>query len=223
MATKTLKSIKGRHLRLTKLDSVGAPVIGTCSTVVTDGFVKVTIAGEVEAGQEYTSKNAWGDFCISEKDADRFKWVNVTVDLCDVDPDVIDIMGGEAIIPAIVGTNTVGFAVTDDGNTQAFAIEVWTKKAEGSGAAGEWGYFVVPAIFNGRVNGDVNIENAPLTFSMTGQGQPATSAWGTGPYADQPYLVTSGVPVGALWGQITTTVAPPTLTNGCAALAALPG
>lgn len=74
MATKKLRSIKGRVARITRLDSCGAPVFGECSTIVTKGFITVTIAEEKEAGDEYKQKNAWGELWINDKDPDLTKW-----------------------------------------------------------------------------------------------------------------------------------------------------
>src|SRR5262245_1217217 len=95
MATKTLRSIKGRRMRLTALDECGAPDLSnSCGSIVTCGFVSVTWTDEVESGEEFTQKNAWGDFCIAEKDADRVKWVNVTISMCEIDPEVLVMLGG---------------------------------------------------------------------------------------------------------------------------------
>ena len=221
MATKVLKSIKGRRLRLTRLDECGDPVVGTCSVIVTSGFIRVTIAAEVENGEEISQKNAWGEYCINEKDPDIFKWVNVTVDLCEVDPNVLDMFAGATpLITAVPDTIGASFGPTT--NDQGVAVEVWTKQAGQDACAGgttNWGYFVVPFIKNGRINGDVNIENAPLNFQVVGQGFGAPTDWGVGPHGDNPLIVTAGMPVGDFFAQIVTTVQPPDVTAGCVALA----
>ena len=123
MATKKLKSIKGRTMRLTRLDECGAPdTAAECGMIVTDGFIKVTLSNEVQAGQEYTQDNAWGDACIDEKDPDRIKWVNVAISMCEVDPEVLDMVGGAN--PVIVGADTIGATFGTAANPGAFAIEV---------------------------------------------------------------------------------------------------
>lgn len=215
MATKILKSIKGRRMRITRTNSAGVPVIGSCSVVTTAGFVQVVLSTEEEAGEEHTVKNAWGELCINDKEGDTIKWVNVTMNLCEVHPDVLDIVGGAN--PVIVSANTIGATFGPTPNPDGFAVEVWTK-AFGLSAS-EWGYFVVPFVKNGKLNGDVTIENGPLTFSLAGEGFPAPADWGVGPHGDNPLLATGGFPTGDLFGAVVTTVAPPTLTTGCAALA----
>lgn len=220
MASKKIKSIKGRRLRLTRLDECGAPDVGAdCGVIVTDGFVSVTISNEVEAGEEYTQKNAWGDFCIAEKDGDRVKWANVSISMCEVDPEVLDMVGGAN--PVTDGTNTIGATFGREPNPNSFAIEVWTKKAGGDACSGsgdpEWGYFVVPYVRNGTLDGDVTIENAPLTIGLKGEGQGANVSWGTGPHGDNPMKV--AFPEGDLYGIVVTDVQPPDVTDGCEPIA----
>ena len=218
MATKTLSSLKGRVMRLTRLDVCGTPVVGDCSTIVTAGFISVEFAPEVESGEEYTQKNAWGDFCISEKDADRNKWVNVSISMCEVDPDVLDLVGGGN--PISDGTDTIGASFGQESGLEAFAVEVWTKQAGGSCEGGnpEWGYFVAPFCTNGALDGSVTIENGVLTVGLKGEGQAATDAWGVNPYLDNPLLAVDGFPEGDLWAVVRTTVQPPEPTDGCVAL-----
>lgn len=223
MATKKLASIKGRRMRITRENECGDPVVGSCSTVVTDGFITVEITEEVEAGDEYTQKNAWGEFCVNEKDPDVTKWVNVAITLCNVDPDVLDIAvnANPALFPAVT-PDTIGVSFGGNVNDQAFGIEVWTKAAgQDACAAGtvEWGYFVVPFLKNGRINGALTIGNSVMNVGVVAQGQKATADWGVGPYGDNPWLVTTGFPVGDFFGAVRTTVQPPAVTAGCQALA----
>jgi len=219
MATRKIKSVKGRVMRLTRLDECGNPYAGECATIVTDGFISVTLSDEVEAGEEYTQKNAWGDFCIAEKDADRRKWVNVTISMCEVDPEVLDLVGGATPIEDGQG-NVIGATFGRDPNPNSFAIEVWTKKA-GSGAcdpgtgAAEWGYFAVPNVTNGAIDGDVVIENGPLTMGLRGEGQGAAAGWGNGPYDPSPLPVGATFPPDDLYGIFVTTAPPPDVTDGC--------
>lgn len=218
MATKKLKSIKGRVVRITRLDECGVPVYGSCGSVVSEGFITVTWAPEKESGAEYTQKNAWGELCINDKDADITKWVNVTVEFCEVDPDVLDIMA--AANPVIVGSDTIGATFGTDANVSSFAVEVWTKKTGVDACAGgvtEWGYGVFPFIKNGSIDGDMVVAAAPLNFKVTGQAFGAPAAWHNGPYGDTPMLAV--FPTGDTHGLVVTTVQPPAVTSGCAEIA----
>jgi hypothetical protein len=220
MATKTLRSLKGRVMRLTRLDECGEPVIGTCSTIVTAGFISVTFEPELEEGEEYVQKNAWGDPCTDEKDRDRTKWFNIGLVMCEIHPDVLDMVAGAT--KAIAGADNVGAAFGPNGNLDSFALEVWTKQAGQacSGGALTWGYFVAPFITNGSLDGGWTIENGTMNMSLKGQAQLAPASWGITPYDDNPYLVTGGFPADHFVGQVLTTVQPPAATAGCVALAA---
>lgn len=221
MATKVLRSIKGRAVRLTRLDDCGNIVYGTASTVVSHGFITVTISEELEDGDEYTSKNAWGEFCINEKDPSLLKYANVSIDFCEVDPDILDILGGAT--PVIVGSDTIGWTRGPAAPVGSVAVEVWTKKvgadACGVGGSPEWGYFLVPFVKNGKIDGDINIGNEPMDITLVGEGYGAPAGWLRGPYNDKPWLVTGGFPAGEMYGALVTTVQPPTPTVGAAPLA----
>lgn len=224
MATKRIKSIKGRVARITRLDACGAPVFAEGSVIVTEGFIKVTIGEEKEAGDEYKQKNAWGTLVINEKDPPITRWANVTIQLSEVDPDVLDVVGGAT--PVVDGAgDTIGFTSGPNATTEAFAIEVWTKKAGSSNCVAgvtEWGYFVVPFIKNGSMDGDISIENGPMSLTMKGEGYGAPAEWGVGPHGDYPMKTVAGFPVGEFWGMVVTDVQPPAATDGAAELVVPP-
>jgi hypothetical protein len=220
MATKKLRSIKGRRMRLTALDECGAPDYSNpCGSIVTSGFISVSWSDEVESGEEYTQKNAWGDFCIAEKDGDRVKWTNITINMCEIDPDILVMVGG-ATPNENVGGDVIGAFFGQEPNPLAFAIEVWTKKsgtdacAPGGGAP-EWGYFAGFNVRNGMLDGDISIENSPLALTLKGEAYGASELWASGPYADYPFENGTGVPPGSLRYIGTTTVQPPDETDGC--------
>lgn len=218
MPTQILKSIKGKVVRLTRLDECGVPVIGSCSTLVSECFVSVTLSPEFEEGDEYLEKNAWGEACILDKNADFIKWINVSINFAEINPDALDII--TAANPVTSAGSVIGASYGQSMNEAAFALEVWTKRTNAttcSTSAPEWGYFVVPFVRNGRLDGDVTIENAALTLSMVGQGWPAPTAWDETPYVDNPFV--EPFPAGDFFGMVVTDIQPPTDTAGCVALA----
>lgn len=212
MATKILKSIKGKVVRLTRLDECGAPVVGTCTTLVSECFVSVTLSGEFEAGDEYVQKSAWGDLCINDKDPDVLKRVNVSIEFAEINPDALDII--TAANPVIDGYDTIGASWGTDPNFTSFALEVWTKRT-GQDCVGEpeWGYFVIPFVKNGKIDGDLTIENATLTMTVMGEGFPASENWGVTPYASNPFVIP--FPTNDVFGMVVTSVQPPADTSGC--------
>ena len=215
MATSILKSIKGKVVRLTRLDECGDPVVGSCTTLVSECFVSVTLSGEVEAGDEYLQKNAWGDLCINDKDPDIIKWVNVNVQFAEINPDALDILTGAD--PVVSGGNTIGATWSPETFDGAWALEVWTKfTGEACSGSPEWGYFLVPFVRNGRIDGDLTIENGVMTVGVVGQGFVAPN-WGVGPYTPNPFVVT--FPTDAMFGMVVTSEQPPVDTAGCVAYA----
>lgn len=213
MSTKILKSIKGKTVRVTRLDSCGEVVEGSCSTVVADCFVSVSISGEFESGDEFIQKNAWGELCINDKDGDVLKRANVTIEFAEINPDALDIISDAN--PVISGGETIGSTYGTELNETSFALEVWTKRTGQDCAPGaqEWGYFLVPFIKNGKLDGDITIENGVLTMSVMGEAFPAPASWGAGPYAQNPFV--ENFPVGNIFGMVVTTVQPPSDTDGC--------
>lgn len=216
MATKILKSIKGKTVRLTRLDECGTVISGTCSTLVSDCFVNVTLTGEFEAGDEYVQKSAWGDLCINDKDPDILKRVTVSIQFAEINPDALDIITAANPVVDLSG-DTIGASWGTDPNEGAFGLEVWTKRTGvdcTTPGTQEWGYFVVPFIKNGKIDGDIAIENAALTMTVMGEGF-ATSAWDASPYSPNPFIVP--FPDGDVFGMVVTTEQPPTDTAGCVA------
>lgn len=221
-----LRSIKGRVMRLTALDECGLPLYDSAlGSIVSSGFISVSWEHEVEDGTEHTSKNAWGDFCINEKDAPIIKWLNLGVDMCEIDPETLVMLAGA--VGNFDAGEIIGSFFNGDTNVNAFAIEVWTRAAgQACSAAGTplWGYFAAVFVKNGSIAGGGTIENGPMNLELSGEGFGAAedpenlgdSAWGTGPYADAPTV--NPWPIGAFRYIGITEVQPPTVTDGARAI-----
>lgn len=212
---KGVGSIKGRVLRLTRLDECGLPITGACSVIVSAGFTRVNAAAEYEDGEEFTVRNAWGDFCINEKDADRLKRMNLTADFCAVHPDVADMMAGAVPILDQL-SDAVGFAVTEDVSDAKFMLELWTATTGNSSCAGggmQWHYWLFPQVDVGRI-GDLTFEYGPLVFSIEASTTPTGPAFAF-PHAPAPFPGT--VPAKTHYLYVITSTAPPEPTEGCVA------
>lgn len=219
MATQILKSIKGKVVRLTRLDECGDVVEGSCTTVVSDCFVSVTMTADIEEGDEYLQKNAFGDFCINDKDVDRIKRVNMSIEFAEINPDSLDIIANAQ--PVVSSGDTIGSTFGPNTQSESFALEVWTKRTNPDNCDAtnpEHGYFLVPFVKNGRIDGDVLIENGALTCSVMGQAFEAPASWDEGPYPANPFV--ESFPAGEFFGIVVTTVQPPTVTDGCVAYVA---
>lgn len=181
--------IQGTRMRATLVDDCGAPVAGDCSTIVSDGFISVGMSDQVENGDDFKVKNAAGVFCVNQRSRPQLNWIEVTIDLCNVMPELLSLLSGSPLVydDATPTPNAVGFGTDSDAYASAnFALEVWTNigRAKGvpvcSGGTARYGYLLLPWLIEGTID-DVKIENGPVNFSIkaiTAEGHD----WGVGPY-----------------------------------------
>lgn len=119
-------------MRVTKLDVLGAPIVGATSCYVTDSLITVGIGLEYEEGTEIIQKSGAGRVCLTYRAPDTLKRGTLSdFQLCTPDPNVLEFMiGGEVISTGaataevqtvtITGTPTGGtFTLTFDGETTA--------------------------------------------------------------------------------------------------------
>jgi hypothetical protein len=204
MPTRTIKSVKGHTIRLTKLDPCGTPldIPDVCRTVITGGFVSVTLLGDYFDGPAYQSRNIWGDLCINDKDPGQLVRATATISLCDVNPDVLDLLSDGQ--PLISEGEAIGASWDTSRNWSGVSLEVWTK-ALGDGCD-QWGYMVIPFLRGMRLSQDLVIAQQALTVTVAADALPSTG-WVNGPYGDDPLRVP--LPDGSVFGMVVTDVPPP--------------
>lgn len=186
--------IGARRVRVTRVDACGRPLYGPKSQVVSSGFVSVEISPEVEEGEDYSTKTAGGDLCISEKGQDNLKWMTIGIEFCQVDPDMFTAMN-PTWKPVTNGdrSQSTGFRIGQKfSDTAGFALELWPKAAgagascldEDDGAVDPDfevnGYFLLPWVL-GTAPDSWTLENGAATFKLQGRTK-AGSLWGAGPY-----------------------------------------
>lgn len=179
--------VRGRAMRVTKLDGCGRPVYGPDSVGVTAGFVSMEFSAETDDGEEINVTNAAGQTCVRETPCPQFLGYSVEVEFCQVDPAILAIMTGQEPIVDDEGTAN-GFRVNSDisGCDSGFALEVWTGTPgaqcdEDSAGDCAGGYLLLPYM-QGGIFGDFTIENAAISFTITGAATKTGSGWGVGPY-----------------------------------------
>lgn len=186
MATKCRSYVRGRAMRVTKLDGCGRVVYSDCSTVTSDGFVSVAYTANTDDGEEINVQNAAGERCIYDPAIPTFLGYTIEVTFCNVDPDLFAMMTGQRTITDAFG-DVVGFAMDSSvkASDVAFALEVWAgSQGNGAcvdGATGNYGYILLPFLQGGIV-GDFTIENAEVTFTVSGAATKDGNSWGVGPY-----------------------------------------
>lgn len=229
MTTKCFKSIQGLALRVTKLDSCGAPVIGTsCDYAVSESFITLDISMQVQDPDEFILKLQNGRICINENGEATLKKFEIKMEVCNADPDFFNIISG--VNPVLDFQNdVVGFVIDQDlGSCNRFSLEFWTKVVGDNctdpvTGASQYLYWVLPHIINGRI-GDISVSNGPIIWNLTGEAIPS-STWGKGPFLVAP-LDSNNTP-----GKLTTpmgndvalrvqftTIPPPIESCGCATI-----
>lgn len=172
-------------VRITKLDSCGTPVDGSCSWASTSGVVTIEQTRELNDRQDYFTVNADNNPCITDNAPPILKWINLTITFCNVDPELFNILTAEPLVlddaevPKAVGFRTQPTSV----NSSYFAFEAWTRldgSTSCSGGTQLYGYFLLPRVVQGMV-GDLTLENGAATFTVEAITSP-NSLWGTGPY-----------------------------------------
>lgn len=214
MPERAFSPIKARRIRVTKLDECAEPddTVGNMSTLVTGGFIKVGGSMEVEDGEEFITKNAWGELCVNEKDASRIKRVNLELEFCQVQPAMLGAIAGST--PILDGTGaTVGGSFGEAVGTK-FQLEVWTKIAGTDCDPSQpvpYTYWCFPVVTNGVI-GDFEMANASMNMMVSANTEGAPSSFGTGLYTPDAFL--DSIPAGQFLGFQPAQAAPPADTNG---------
>lgn len=229
MAAICPKIVRGRVMRITKLDACGVPVVGAASVVTSSGFITVTSSPQYEDAQDIRVMGANGVLCINDPGCPQFSWIENEIEFCGVDPDMFNLITGDPIVlnDATPTPQSVGFRVEgQDICTTKFGLEVWSDISGQTCTTDTKQYWYHLYPFNGfPVMGDWTIANDAVNFTITTHTSPG-SGWGIGPHnvINTGVVPTPGkllVAVGDqthYHGQVTT-LAPPTPVCGATALA----
>lgn len=174
------------RVRVTLLDSCGAPVSGDCSQVVTDGIITVEMTKEYEDRVDLFKKNGDGTFCFKKTIPPILKWINITFTFCNVDPDLAYIVTQNPIyLNDAADPVGIGYSLEENNAYNVnFAFEAWTRLGNTGNVTcttgGEWGYRLYPWMVEGTI-GDITLEADSASFVLTARTQ-SGSPWGVGPY-----------------------------------------
>ena len=186
MAGKCFSLVRGRAMRVTRLDGCGTPVVGPSSTVVSDGFIQVALTANVDEGTTISVQNAAGKTCVLDEPCPTFTGYDVEVQFCQVDPDLYAMMTAQEVV-LDASSNSVGFGIDSDADAcgAGFALELWSNVpaavCEAGATAGQFGYFLIPFL-RGGVLGDFTIGNDAVNFTLSGAKSRDGNQWGVGPY-----------------------------------------
>lgn len=232
MATKNdFSLIRGRRMRVTRLNGCGVPVdtAGNTSTAVTEGFISVGFTAQTTEAEEILITNASGGTCARDPGSPSFNGYQLEITFCGVQPCIFEILTGQEPVEDAAG-ETVGFKMNTkvDVSASAFALEIWAGvpgvACDPGGGTGSFGYILVPFVSPGVV-GDFTIENGAVNFVVNGASTKDGNAWGVGRYDVVPDLAGTGAdrlpapldPDDHLY-VVWTSVEPPAATDGCVEL-----
>lgn len=228
MPTKCLSPVKGRRIRLTRLNGCGQPVYGDCSSVVSKGFISIGFTANTTDSEEINVTNAAGEVCVFEPAETTLTGYAVEIAFCEVDPELFSLVTGQPVVEDADG-NVIGFDIDTKTSLTAsgFALELWMGTGGSSdacateGAQGSFGYLLIPFLRGGIV-GDFTVEAGAVTFTLTGANTRDGNAWGNGPYSDiqigaggQPGPMLQPVTPTTALRLIQTDVEPPAAACGC--------
>lgn len=183
MPTKCFTPILGKRIRVTELDDCGR-VTPTSRSIVTDGFITVSLSSEIEDGTEILVRNAAGAICVNEKQADSFKRFNVELTFCGVNPSLLAMVTNAKEYEDYAG-DVAGFTVGEGEMTGKFALELWTGlagQACGDGGNEASGYMLLPLVNAGTIADlEVGGEDA-INFGLTNSTTKGGNTWGVGPF-----------------------------------------
>lgn len=177
---------RSKRMRATLVDLAGRPVYGPESVVVTSGQITTTFTPNVEEGEAIAQPNGNGDTCLNIPATPTYSGHSVEATFCKVDFALFELLTGSPVVRNDDGT-IVGIkqGTKVDLSNVNFALELWTgAQIDGTprtGAEGAWGYILAPFLSGGTL-GDITVENAAITFTVTGMQTKNGAAWAKGPY-----------------------------------------
>jgi len=177
--------VRGRVMRVTRLDGCGAVVLGPDSVVTSDGFITVGLTANTDEGTTISVTNAAGKICILDQPCPQFTGYTAEVAFCGVDPDLYNLMTGQPVV-LDAADEAVGFKMNSavDACDSGFALEVWSNVPSAAcepGAEAQYGYMLIPFL-RGGIIGDFTIGNDAVNFTLSGASSKDGSQWGVGPY-----------------------------------------
>lgn len=212
--------VRGRVARVTKLDNCARPVYGEYSQAVTEGVVSAAFTANTAETEAIETTGMSGRRLVWEPSITEFAGYALVLTFARVEFDVFEIITGMPLVfneaGAVVGIEAdTKIKLSDWGfGLEIFAGATGTDVCDDPDAEGEFGYLLLPRM-QGGILGDFTIENASISFTITGAQTRDGNRWGRGPYAVERNA--AGVagplfqpvsPTAALRMQVTT-VAPP--------------
>lgn len=175
------------RLRVALLDAGGAPDDGPDAMVVTDALVRIGYQLVVTAGAKFQKKNGCGKVCLDYQGQDRIDSVNLTLELCSLDFELVALM--TQADTDVIGGETRGIALpqVDADLTRRVSVEAWAEAFDVdqplTDSMGNVGYLRTIFPSTSWVESDREYKEDASPIILTGHGR-SNANFGDGPGND---------------------------------------
>lgn len=210
-------AIQAVATRIASLTATGAPLntatAGYCTTILT----KAEIKPQVEKGEEDTIKNAAGNLCQAFEECDRLKSVDISLEVCSLEPDFMKLLTGGRTFVSAAKTQGWEFPLPTDSCNNGVCLEFWQLAWDGNQQAASnifagttltYVHWVFPRVLF-QVS-DFTIENKFTIFKLDGKAKVNTKITANGPYDDWETAVANAGGVTGLGGYFLDDIVPAT-------------
>lgn len=208
MAGTCYTSLQLCALRVAQLSSAGRPQVpGTNKGYVTDAAIKLQVSVVLRTGSDKEQPNGCGAICAAFKQPDKIKRLDLAMDLCQFDAQLISLMTGGQVISS--GGNAIGYefpAVSGAADPPPICLEAWSKAWSGNSAAVP--AFTTPNVayihwvfpFTQWTHGQFTIEDELMVLPLTAQATENPRITSNGPFDDWPAAVAAHDGIGEVAG-----------------------
>lgn len=186
-------SIQACAMRICRLNADGSPIYSSATAAWADkAFAKLDITAVIEAGDQFTTKNAGGGITVNYRDCDTIRWADLSLEVLRPDPEFMELTINGSLYT--LSGNTIGFqfpqlAGGSDSYTPCLdcpnpvSIEVWSKAVLGNVQATTDPFirWLLPLAF--LHEGNQAFANSPQSFMFAGWAGENPN-YGDGPFSD---------------------------------------
>jgi len=202
-------SLYAVRMRVTRLGPSGAPLVGPDNMYVTDSLVRVDYTPAYNETDAITKTNGRGGLCLNVRSKKQLTGVEMTVEICDDDPMLSELLGGGTVLTTGAGADVVGYSLPlgDDPESNGVSVEVWTEAWAGDSQVADLPYFhyVFPKATLAPTERTLAGEPGEVAFEGSGG---ENREWGEGPVGDWAFASRAAMQ----W--VRTSATPPAATNG---------
>lgn len=158
---------------------------GAANLYRTDSVIEIVSNPVYTTGAELEQQNGSGAVCVSYKAADSYKRHDLTMSLCTLDAELLEMLTGATLVTS--GGNTVGAKFADDPDTADYVcLEAWQLVIEDGAHTGEYIHWVWPKVRFRQ--GQTTRNNGVLTIPLSGEAF-INRHVGLGPAGDWPAVL----------------------------------